>query len=363
MTVYVGSLKYSPVFKSHCCAFGKECEREGYPVKYLFSKSYEWMLPEEIKEKTTFIGNTTDFVSMVIDGLNFRCRKKIGRVFSECNATHIYMHNYHLLNHLIAELSEKHNICFIQHVHEPYTENKKAHGNINQYVIYLSEHFQERLLEKTDVSIVSSKMASSLFDRRYPNFSGKKRLIPLMFEDLGGSAENSQDRKYVTFVGPPVPAKGPETFLEIIDHSNKSGLDLDFLLISNAKVRGSRYYRKNNLELFHKPKITDEEFGKLIQRSLMVITPYKRETQSSVIPVSYMYGTPVVSSDTGGLVEFVSHKHTGYLVDKQARIEEWIEGISFVRKNFSRMTTYCRSYFVEKFSGKNWRKYLGDLLN
>lgn len=30
MTVYVGSLEYSPVFKSHCCAFGNECERQGY---------------------------------------------------------------------------------------------------------------------------------------------------------------------------------------------------------------------------------------------------------------------------------------------------------------------------------------------
>lgn len=362
MTVYVGSLKYSPVFKSHCCAFGKECEREGYTVKYLFSQYYEWMLPEEIKKETTFIGNTTDIISMIIDTLNFKCRKKIRKIFSEGNPTHIYMHNHHLLNFLIAELSEKHGSCFIQHIHEPYTENRKAHGSINQYVIYLSEHFQGKLLEKTDIAVVSSKMASYLFDKRYSNFSGKKKLIPLMYEDFGGSIGNLQDRKYVTFVGPPVPAKGPETFLEIIDHLNKSGLDLNFLLISHSKVRGSGYYSKRNLELFYKPKITDEEFGKLIQRSLMVLTPYKRETQSSVIPVSYMYGTPVVSSDTGGLAEFVSHKKTGYLVDKDARIEEWIEGIDFIRKNLSRMTTHCRNYFVENFSGGNWKKYLNDVL-
>ena len=29
MTICVGSLKYSPVFKSHCCAFGRACEEKG----------------------------------------------------------------------------------------------------------------------------------------------------------------------------------------------------------------------------------------------------------------------------------------------------------------------------------------------
>jgi len=363
MTVYVGSLKFSPVFKSLCCAFGKECEKQGYRVKYLFSQSYEWMLPSDIKEKTTFLGNTTDLFSMITDAMSLRNRKKIRSIFSVDKPTHIYVHNYHILNHLVAKLSGKHGSRFIQHVHEPYTENKRAHGRINQYVIYLSEHFQGKLMENTDVAVVSSKLASKQFDRRYQDFSRKKLLIPLMFEDLGNSLNNSLDRKYVTFVGPPVPAKRPETFLEIVGLSKSLGLDLSFLLISHSKIRNPRYYDKGNLEVFYKPRITDEEFGALIRRSLMVLTPYKRETQSSVIPVSYMYGTPVVSSDTGGLSEFVSHKNTGYLVEKDAKVEAWIEGMDFVRKNFSRMTMRCRDYFVENFSGENWRKYLDDLLN
>jgi len=362
MTVYVGSLTYRPVFKSLCCAFGKECERQGYPVKYLFSKYYEWRLSEEIRKKTTFIGNTTDIVSMMIDTLNFKCREKIRKIFTEDTPTHIYMHNYHRLNHLIAGLSKKYGSYFIQQVHEPYTENKRAHGRIDQYLIYLAEHFQGKLLEKTDIAVVSSTMASSLFNKRYRNFSGKKKLIPLLFEDLGGSIGRRQNRKYVTFVGPPVPAKGPETFLEIVDYSIKSGLNLNFLLISDSKVRDSRFYNKSNLKLFYKPKIIEEELGKLIRKSIAVLTPYKRETQSSVIPVSYMYGTPVVSSNTGGLGEFVSHKKTGYLVDKCASIDEWIEGIDYIQKNFSRMTTICRNYFVQNFSGERWGKYLDELL-
>jgi len=363
MTIYVGSLEYSPVFKSHCCAFGRACEERGHTVRYFFSHEYEWMLPEEIKEKTTFIGHSVSISSLVRDTLSFKNRKKIRKVFSKYKPTHIYMQNYHLLNHYIAKLSKKYGAVFIYHVHEPYVQDKKAHGGLQQYWLHLFEYFQERLLENTDIAIVSSKEASRLFDLRYPNFSGKKILIPLMYEDLGDSNPSLQDRQYITFVGPPVPAKNPEKFLEIVRYSNINSLGLTFLLISRKKVKDPRFYKEENLEIFHKEKITDEEYGELIKKSLAVITPYKRETQSSVILTSYMYGTPIVSSNVGGLPEFVHHKETGYLVDLSAKIEEWIEGINYIRENLPTMSRNCRKYFEENFSGKNWEKYLNELLS
>jgi glycosyltransferase involved in cell wall biosynthesis len=184
-----------------------------------------------------------------------------------------------------------------------------------------------------------------------------------MYEDLDGSESDTQKREYVTFVGPPVPAKNPEKFLEIVRYSNANNLSLKFLLISRSKVKDARFFREKNLEIFCKERICDEEFGELIKRSIVVITPYRRETQSSVILVSYMYGTPVVSSDVGGLPEFVFHKKSGYLLDIDASVKEWIEGINYVRKNFTRLSKDCRRFFVENFSGKNWEKYLMTCLD
>jgi len=362
MKICVGSLKYSPVFKSHCCALGRACEEKGYSVRYLFSREYKWMLPKEINEKTTFIGHSVNVSSMVRDTLNFRNTEKIRKVFSECHPSYIYLFNYHFLNHYIAKLSKKHSCSFIYHVHEPYIQEKKAHGRLQQYWLYLFEYFQGKLLENTNIAVVSSNVASHLFDLRYPNFSGKKMLITLMYEDLGDLNSDMQDREYVTFVGPPVPAKNPEKFLEVVRYSNDNDLGLRFLLISRSKIRDMKYFREKNLEIFSGERISDEEFGELIKRSVTVITPYKRETQSSVILVSYMYGTPVISSDVGGLPEFVSYRRTGYLLDVDAKVEEWIRGISYVRKNFPRLSKNCRKYFVENFSGKNWEKYLNDIL-
>ncbi len=362
MTIYVGSLKYSPVFKSHCCAFGRACEERGFSVRYLFSHEYMWMLTEEFTEKTTFVGHSVGMISMLKDTLSPKNREILREVFLHNRPTHIYMHNYHPLNHFIAKLSKRYGCRFIYHVHEPYIQNKRAHGSFYQYWLYLFEQFQEKLLENTDVAIVSSKEASRIFDLRYPNFSGKKVLIPLMYEDLGDSNLNLQDREYITFVGPPVPAKNPEKFLEIVRYSNDNHFGLKFLLISCSKVKDTRFLKERNLKIFYKERISDEEYGELIKRSFAVITPYKRETQSSVILVSYMYGTPVVSSNVGGLPEFVIHKETGYLLDVNAKTEEWVEGINYVHKNFIRLSRNCRKFFIENFSGRNWNKYLDSVL-
>ena len=362
MTIYVGSLKYSPAFKSHCCAFGRACEEKGYSVRYLFSYGYEWMLPREVKEKTTFIGHSVSISSMSKDALSFKCRERIRKMFLEDQPAYVYMHNYHFLDHYIAKLSKRYDCSFIYHVHEPYVKDKKAHGGFHQYWLYLFEYFQEKLLENTDIAVVSSNMASHLFDLRYPDFSGKKMLIPLMYEDLGDSDSDMQNREYITFVGPPVPGKNPEKFLEIVKYSNDNNLGLRFLLISRSKIKDARYFQEKKLEIFSKERISDEEIGELIKGSIAVLTPYRRETQSSVILVSYMYGTPVVSSNVGGLLEFVRHRKTGYLLDANTKAEDWIEGINYIQKNFPTLSKNCRKYFIKDFSGKNWEKFLDDLL-
>jgi glycosyltransferase involved in cell wall biosynthesis len=360
MLILVGSLKYSPVYKSHCCAFGKACEEEGYSVRYLFSREYEWMLPKQVKEKAVFIGCSTSILSMLKDTLDLKNIRRIREIFLRDEPTHVYLHNYHLLNHFIAKMCKRHGCRFIYHAHEPYVENKSAHGGLQHYWLYLNEYMEARLLRNTDVAIVSSKEGSRLFDKAYPWFQGRTVEIPLMYEDLG-DVDPLGERKYITFVGPPVPAKGPEIFLKIVDYAAKHNLGWSFLLISRAKLNDPSFLNKSNLLIFYKKRISDEEYGDLIRRSLVVLTPYKRETQSSVILVSYMYGTPVVSSNVGGLPEFVSQRKTGYLVDKDAPVEEWIEGINYTVKNFSKMAVNCRNCFVENFAGKNWKKYLNVL--
>jgi len=320
------------------------------------------MLPQAICEKTIFIGNSTGISSMLGDWLSNRNREIIRETFLKDPPTGVYLQNFHLLNSFIAKLSRKNGGRFIYHVHEPFVKNKKAHGGFHQYWLHLFEYFQEKLLNDTDIAVVSSKEASSLFSLRYRHFSGRKMLIPLLYEDLSESKTNADNRTYVTFVGPPVPAKNPEKFLDIVQQSSNRNLPLKFLLLSRIKLRDKKYFNKSNMDVSKPVLLTDEEFGNFMKKSIAVLTPYARETQSSVILVSYMYGTPVVSSDVGGLPEFVQEGVTGYCLSLNDDSAKWIDLLLRVKTNFPKLSSNCREYFVNNFSGKNWQKYLNELL-
>jgi glycosyltransferase involved in cell wall biosynthesis len=360
--ILIGSLQYSPIFKSHCFALGNQCEKYGYSVKYLLSSEYKWMLSEKEKDKTKFIANSKDIPSAICDGLNYKYRLELKQLISDFKPNYIYFHNYHpFFNYYIAKLARKIGITFIQHVHEPYVEDKSVYEGIQRYWLYLFELMQGWLLEKTDIAVISSKRALYLFDKKYSDFRGKKLLIPLMYEDLGDSV-SSLNRKYILFIGPPVPAKSPETFLNLANYSIEHNLGLNFLMITRKDIKDERYL-KINLTIFHKDKISDEEIGYYQRRSLMAITPYTVATQSSVVLTSFMYGTPVISTDVGGLKEVINHLETGYLLSKDSNIEEWINGILFIKNNFKYLSANCRNNFIGNFSERNWPIYFQELFN
>jgi glycosyltransferase involved in cell wall biosynthesis len=360
--ILIGSLQYSPIFKSHCFALGNQCEKYGYSVKYLLSSEYKWMLSEKEVNKTEFMANSKDISTAIFDGLNYKHRLELKKLILNFKPNYIYFHNYHpFLNYYIAKLARNIGIIFIQHVHEPYVEDKSIYKGIKRYWLYLFEFMQGRLLEKTDIAVISSKRALYLFNKRYSNFRGKKLLIPLMYEDLGDSV-SPLDRKYIIFIGPPAPAKSPETLLNLADYSMEHNLDLNFLLITRNDIHNDRYL-KNNLTIFYKDRICDEEIGYYQKRSLMAITPYTVATQSSVVLTSFMYGTPVISTDVGGLKEVINHLETGYLLSKNSSIENWIDGILYINKNFKNLSINCRSYFIDNFAENNWPKYFSELFS
>jgi glycosyltransferase involved in cell wall biosynthesis len=359
----IGSLQYSPIYKSHCCALGKECEKNGYQIKYLFSNEYNWMLCENIRQKTIFIGNSKDVFSAIFDGFNLKILKYIKKVILDESPDYIYMYNFHpFLNYYLAYFAEKNNITFIQHIQEPFVENKSIYGGSKQYWLGLFELFQEKLFDLTDIVVLSSKEAMRLFEKRYKKFSGKRVVIPLIYEDLGKKINISNHRRYITFIGPPVASKSPEIFLDIIDHCNDLHQNLAFLLITREKIDNPSFCKKN-LEILYKDKISDDELGFYLNNSLLTVTPYKIATQSSVILTSFMYGTPVISTNVGGIPEVVRHLETGYLVDINSDIEEWLCGINFLISNISWISYNCRNYFVKEFSEENWNKYLRKLLD
>ena len=362
--IFIGSLQYSPIYKSHCCALGKQCEKQGFSVKYLFSNDYQWMLPESINKQTFFIGHSTGIFSAFLDSLNIININHLTGIISQEKPDYVYMYNYHpFFNYHIAKLSKKYGFTYIQHIHEPYVQDKRIYGGFSKYWLNVFEYFQEKLLSKTDIVVISSKIAQELFDKRYIHFTGKKIFVPLIYEDVENYSPGVNGREYITFIGPPVPAKGPETFLGVLSYSEMHNLDFNFLLITRKEINDSGFNNRTNLKIFYKDKISDTEIHTLLRNSLLTIAPYKVATQSSVVLTSFMNGTPVLATNIGGLPEVVRHLQTGYLVEKDAQTEEWIKGIISIEENFDTLSSNCRTYFESNFSESNWVKYFPELFS
>ena len=362
--IWVCSLQYSPIYKSHCCALGRQAEQRGYEVKYLFSLAYSWMLSQEIIDKTFFIGNSTGIATALLDGFNPIIRKTLVQLFNRENPEYIYFYNFHpILNELIASCAKKNGCKFIQHVQEPYVENKRVYKGMQQYWLEGFEYLQERVINRSDTVIVSSQRSLLLFKKRYKKFYGNLMIIPLIYEDFGEQTTLNPNRQFITFIGPPVPAKGSEIFLKIVQYCQEKNMEYQFLLVTREKINDPRYHQYENLKIIYYDKISDEMMVGYQMASKMVLTPYTIATQSSVVLTSYRYGTPALSSNIGGLPEFIEHKKTGYLVDVNAPVTEWVNGINFIGKNLDEMSVHCRNYYQNNFSESNWPRYFRILFN
>lgn len=71
--------------------------------------------------------------------------------------------------------------------------------------------------------------------------------------------------------------------------------------------------RSNNIEVIHK-FLEEKEAAQLIQRSKMLILPYRSATTSGIIPTACAFSKPVIATDVGSLGAIVEHEKTGILI-------------------------------------------------
>lgn len=112
--------------------------------------------------------------------------------------------------------------------------------------------------------------------------------------------------------------KGLEVFLEALHR-------LDGRLPFEATIAGEFYlnprpfhelaqrHRLGDRIRWESRYLPDEEVPALFRNADLVVLPYLQATQSGVVPLAYLFDTPVIASDVGGLSELVIPGRTGYL--------------------------------------------------
>ena len=152
----------------------------------------------------------------------------------------------------------------------------------------------------------------------------------------------------IGFLGRIEPYKGLDL---LVDAFLKLDKKYKLLIAGGGKIDDNIYSKitgNNRVELINR-YIDDSEFSDLLSKMDFVVLPYKRASQSGVIPLVFAHGKPVVVTNVGALKEQVP-KGTGIVTNPD------IESLTKSILNFYKMPALILEY------GKNARRYAETVL-
>jgi len=368
-TILIVCMKYSPVHNSLCRALGEPLRPLGFKIKYLLPQSLDWTVPQAQFEGTTFVGSSRNGKEVLWDtfAMITRRRRQLRRLLEEIHPSLLLFEASHPANRIVASLARSTvpGIKIWMLLHEPYVHEKSKHGGVRRFLISAHEWGVRQLLPYLDGLLVPSAEAMRRMEKAYPGFHGNVLKIPLLFEDR--SITDNSTRHYFSFIGHAVPAKGIDTFFELVRTSAELGRHWSFQIATSSNISG--YFSalpdatRTRLKVISKPRLRDEEIDQAIRESWAVLAPYRRVTQSGVVPVAFMHGTPVISTRAGGMLEFVVEGETGHLVNLDAEFSEWEDKFCQVQFNFSQLSTNCRRFFLDYFDANRGPEFLRPVLD
>lgn len=108
--------------------------------------------------------------------------------------------------------------------------------------------------------------------------------------------------------------------------------------------------------------ISDSQINKVVRESYAVFRLDREVTQSGVIPVAYMNGTPVIVRDIAGLRQHVKHAQNGYIIDFNCLPADIVRAMDFVKQNFIELSKNARKSYEDVWAEWNFEKYYNWLI-
>ena len=171
-----------------------------------------------------------------------------------------------------------------------------------------------------DCVIVHGIQQSEVFSRQHPINPEKMHMIYLAAPELFKQCSEFRaplEPHTVLFFGRVQWYKGIDTLIKAAPYILRKVPDLKIVIAGAGDCSNIYQAEPDYPGLFeiHNEYIKAEEVAYYFSRAAVIVLPYKKATQSGIIPIAYMFHKPVVATRVGSIPEVVEDGKTGLLVN------------------------------------------------
>ena len=272
-----------------------------YPIVYLPKKS---KVPERMR--------------------TFWCSRNINTVLKIYNINSIYSHSEEML----YWVKPKYKILY--HMHGANNALSKAKGRIfrNKVFLYLWSRIRKKNINNANRIIAIDYLCLDLL-KKY-NKSQKAILIPnfvdtsiFYLDNVKSAILKNINQKIILFVGRIEEVKGLELFVDVLNILHHKEKDLwKGVIVGRGTYQKNiqTYIKKQSIEslfFFAGPIFDQQELRKIYSAASVLIIPSFFEGIPMVVLEALACGTPVVSTDVGGIKQLIADEKNCFVIDKR----------------------------------------------
>jgi alpha-maltose-1-phosphate synthase len=184
---------------------------------------------------------------------------------------------------------------------------------------FLMNFFEKFFITKADLILVYSNFMKENIQKYILN--KPIEVLPLgIHSDLCPQLEKkfnlNKESLDVLFFGRLENYKGIDTLVKAYEILNKENLKINLTIAGKGKIDKNLENKINELEIVFKNYwISNEELCELIKECDILVTPYKKGTQSGIVNTALAYGIPIIATDIGSFKEYIKDGENGFLIN------------------------------------------------
>jgi len=231
---------------------------------------------------------------------------------------------------------------------------------------FIDKFFVKNLLRKFDGIFTMSKNVTNIIKKEIPQINVKTVFLPIknnfgkaLHKDEALEKLNLKGRNIILFFGLIRNYKGLDILIKAFKQLLKKNNDYRLIIAGECYENKNKYFELINDEkikeciLWFDQYVSDDKINLFFSACDLVVLPYKKASQSGIIPIAYNYNKLVLASDIAGLNEYIVNKKSGYLFDSnnENSLCENIEKI-FKNHDFVESDNFISKY-KQQFSTNN----------